>query len=490
MTPTHNIKASTRSKYFKTKKKEAKNVEQSLTETQLNSLKNAFNHPDSEELLKKFSDSQKTAFLKYIIKKYATLDEQGNIDKDMFNETEQSEAIRLKLVEPEASPQSGNLLDMAAKVISSIPKGLVLGLMASEALKSVGAFPTEYNPNHQSAESPENSNVVHHRSARDAYYKVINQNATLPNQHCFVLEMEQNLYNDWLMSSSTTTLYAYCQDKPCDQKGNIVGNKRRIDSSESASELAPGAWVGKKSIGHDNETVITEYSFDGPKENPIAGFVTIEHTCHEPAYQLVKEADLLLAKKEPLAALKKYQDALDLREDYSLALEGRAKVLAELTKTTTAEPTSSTSNENSSTTTTTEASTTKENSSTAMPKDTNTQAKSSTPTAPQDQTTPSNEEWTVKGIVGTAVSSGAAILTALAVAGVLYKKGGNIYNACLKYLSKSDPELKDCNEHGVFESDQFIPSNDNGDAKVTQDSSVSPSEVLLAGAEDSVTSEV
>ncbi|UCM85676.1 MAG: hypothetical protein LF885_07000 [Rickettsia endosymbiont of Culicoides impunctatus] len=166
MTPKHNIKTSTRSKYFKTKKKEAKNVEQSLTETQLNSLENAFNHPDSEELLKKFSNSKKTAFLKYIIKKYAALDEQGNIDKDMLNKTEQSEAISLKLIEPEANPQSSSLLDMVAKVISSIPKGLVLGLMASEALKSVGAFPTEYNPNHQSAEPIESSYVVHHRSAR------------------------------------------------------------------------------------------------------------------------------------------------------------------------------------------------------------------------------------------------------------------------------------------------------------------------------------
>ncbi|MCC8484174.1 MAG: hypothetical protein LN561_06530 [Rickettsia endosymbiont of Labidopullus appendiculatus] len=473
MTPQHN-KASTRSKYFKTKKKEAENIKKSLTETQINSLANAFNSPDSEELLKEFSDSEKTAFLKYIIKKYAALDEQGNIDKDMFNKTELSEATRLKLIEPEANPQSGNLFDMAADVISSIPKGLVLGLMVSEALKSVGAFPTEYNPNHQSAEPSENSDVVHHRSARDAHYKVINQNATLPNQHCFVLEMEQDLYNDWLMSSSTTTLYAYCQDKPCDQKGNIVGNKRRIDSSDSASELAPGAWVGKKSIGPDNETVITEYSFDGPKENPMAGFVTIEHKCHEPAYSLVKEADLLLAKKEPLAALEKYQDALDLREDYSLALEGKAKVLAELTKTTTAEPTSSTSNEASSTTTTTEAVTIVKNT---------TQAESST--TPQDQTTPSAEGWTVKNTVEAVVS----VVAAFVVGGILYKKGSAMYNACLECWSKSGkelhPELKDCNGHGSFESDQFISSNYNGDAKVIQDSSVS-----LAGAEDLVTSEV
>ncbi|WP_341759409.1 hypothetical protein [Candidatus Tisiphia endosymbiont of Ptychoptera albimana] len=463
MTPTHNIKASTRSKHFKTKKKEAKNVEQSLTETQLNSLKNAFNHPDSEELLKKFSDSEKTAFLKYVKKKYATLDEQGNIDKDMFNETEQSEAIRLKLAEPEASPQSGSWLDMVANAFSSIPKGLVLGLMASEALKSVGAFPTEYNPNHQSAESPENSDVVHHRIARGVQQDEVRGDVNLENQNC-VRVMTKTYTN--ANYDRVTELRAKCFNEPCNNQWFAS-----YDTDYFLETKSQFYWVAL--YQNAPETADIKFSTMGTaKVDPYGK--TITYSCKTPAYSLVQDAKDLVAKGNLSAALEKYQAALDLRDGYSLALEGKAKVLAELAKTTTAEPSSSTSNEASSTTTTTEAVTIAKNTAQAKPF-----------MAPQDQTTPSNEEWTVKGIVGTAVSSGAAILTALAVAGVLYKKGGNIYNACLKYLSKSDPEFKDCNEHGVFESDQFILSNDNGDAKVTQDSSV-----LLAGAENIVTSEL
>ncbi|WP_341752902.1 MULTISPECIES: hypothetical protein [unclassified Candidatus Tisiphia] len=167
----------------------------------------------------------------------------------------------------------------------------------------------------------------------------------------------------------------------------------------------------------------------------------------------------MLAKGNLLKALEEYQAALELCKDYSLALDGRDKVLAELAKITT-----------------TEAVTIAKNT---------TQAESSTPTTPQDQTPPSAKEWTVKNIVDTAVSSGVAILTVLAAGAFLYKKGSDIYEACLEYLSKSDPKLKDCNGHGLLESDQFIPSNDNGDAKVIQDLSVS-----LTGAEDLVTSEV
>lgn len=139
-------------------------------------------------------------------------------------------------------------------------------------------------------------------------------------------------------------------------------------------------------------------------------------------------------------------------------MDGRDKVLAELAKITT-----------------TEAVTIAKNT---------TQVESSTPTAPQDQTTPSAKEWTLKNIVNTAVSSGVAILTIL---GVIFfcKKGSDIYEACLEYSSKSASKLKDCNGHGLLESDQLIPSNDNGHTDGLKDLLVS-----LTGTKGSVTSEV
>lgn len=64
------------------------------------------------------------------------------------------------------SSNTGSWLTTVADVLATIPKGVVLTLAASEVLKAVGALPTGYNPNHPSAEPANNSDAVHHRSAR------------------------------------------------------------------------------------------------------------------------------------------------------------------------------------------------------------------------------------------------------------------------------------------------------------------------------------
>ncbi|MCC8416318.1 MAG: hypothetical protein LN575_03000 [Rickettsia endosymbiont of Gnoriste bilineata] len=360
----------------------------------------------------------------------------------MLNKTEQSEAISLKLIEPEANPQSSSLLDMVAKVISSIPKGLVLGLMASEALKSVGAFPTEYNPNHQSAEPIESSDVVHHRSARAAGHDEtsILSSHTLPNQHCvgtvakyFRLEGE-----------GYTQLYIRCWAVPCDPPLNSTAyNSVYIaEKKSSIHEDIPTIWTSKRHEHPDNQSEIIRYTFN--KTEPLTRSPAV--TCNEPAYPLVEAGDRLLAEEDLPGALKEYQAALEKRGDYSLALNGKAKVLAELAKITT-----------------TEAVTIAKNT---------TQAESSTPTTPQDRTTPSAEEqgWLWNKVGAPIVETAAGVFTIAAIAYVLHKLK-QCYNKTKEVL---DIELADCNEPSLLKLvDQFIPSNDNGDAKVIQDLSVS-----------------
>jgi hypothetical protein len=94
-------------------------------------------------------------------------------------------AIELGVITaPSPSSNTGSWLTTTADVLTTIPKGVVLALAASEVLKAVGAFPTGYNPNHLSAEPADNPDVVHHRSVRAMQNEKITSYVTLENENC------------------------------------------------------------------------------------------------------------------------------------------------------------------------------------------------------------------------------------------------------------------------------------------------------------------
>ncbi|WP_341752904.1 MULTISPECIES: hypothetical protein [unclassified Candidatus Tisiphia] len=251
---------------------------------------------------------------------------------------------------------------------------------------------------------------------------------TLPNDNCMIAgESPQTPTKEF--PTAWSRLYGKCLPEPC--------NNQSFSSGENEANLSWGENLDDISIktGKNNDTAEVSFRYYSPDSRLFESH-SIDHVCDLPVLTpSIKESSSTTTSTTPE----------QITEAFLASLITEASTVAKNT----------------------------------------TQAESSTPTTPQDQTPPSAKEWTVKNIVDTAVSSGVAILTVLAAGAFLYKKGSDIYEACLEYLSKSDPKLKDCNGHGLLESDQFIPSNDNGDAKVIQDLSVS-----LTGAEDLVTSEV
>ncbi|WP_425363021.1 hypothetical protein [Candidatus Tisiphia endosymbiont of Hybos culiciformis] len=146
-------------------------------------------------------------------------------------------AKNLGFYTPASSSDTDNSwLNTAANVISAIPKGLIVVLAASEALKAVGAFPTEYNPNHPSAEPAENPEPILHRSARAAGIPV-RELADLPNQNCVAVAVKSWEYTasrDWISANQrqNTEVYARCFNEVC--------KDQQVPSTEGA------LWIGGK----------------------------------------------------------------------------------------------------------------------------------------------------------------------------------------------------------------------------------------------------
>ncbi|MCC8399412.1 MAG: hypothetical protein LN563_02390 [Rickettsia endosymbiont of Platyusa sonomae] len=365
---------------------------------------------------------------------------------------------------PDNSNPDNSLFTTVANAFSSIPKEYIffLTLLATSHAAHAYRHVTFNTPDNSNADNfdIESSDVVHHRSARALPGETIEQYTNLENQNCVAVLTKQ--YYHKTIQKSIREIHAKCFNEPC--------NNQQFNAYDAdyLTEVYNIYWLALHPTSP--EAVDVKFSIIGTdKVDPYGK--TITYSCKTEAYSLVQEGDRLFAEGKYSEAGEQYNNALKLRGDYSLAVDGNAKVLAELAKTTTAGPTSSTSNEASSTATSTEASTVAKNT---------TQAESSTPTAPQDQTTPSAEEqgWLWNKVGAPIVETAAGVFTIAAIAYVLHKLK-QCYNKTKEVL---DIKLADCNGHGLLESDQFIPSNDNGDAKVIQDLSVS-----LTGDEDLVT---
>ncbi|MDN3030452.1 MAG: hypothetical protein QMO91_03790 [Candidatus Tisiphia sp.] len=243
-------------------------------------------------------------------------------------------------------------------------------------------------------ESPENSNVVHHRGARaietNAKY------ATLNNDNCFLTKISHTDYH----GHPWDTFLTKCVGEPCD---HINSNKEKNIPWSWKSWSAYNLFITEVTPLNDGE-VRLGYQYR-PSEGLYPSKNSVMHSeklsCNEPLtpfYSHYKESTNLYQSKQFTEAMTEIELALQEEPNNQFAIDMN-NLLRKLVETTTIEPTSSTSNEASSTATSTtpekitetsltslitEASTTKENSSTAMPKDNTTQAESSTPTASQD----------------------------------------------------------------------------------------------------------
>ncbi|WP_341749033.1 hypothetical protein [Candidatus Tisiphia endosymbiont of Sialis lutaria] len=324
---------------------------------------------------------------------------------------------------PDNSNPNNSWFTTVANAFSSIPKEHIFfaTLLATSHAAHAYRHVTFNTPDNSNADNfdTENSNVVHHRSARAASTSEIWREIDLKNQ-CFKFEIVREKFYDWGENPQSTTLYVKCTDKPCSEKGNVVEGRTYVDSKKAFQFEPPALWLDDSSIGYDMKTVTTKYSFLESKDRPNTFPLEFTHTCHEPSSS-TSEASSTTTSTTP----------------------------EKITET-------------SLTSLITEASTTKENSSTAMPKDNTTQAEPSTPTAPQDQTTPSAEDqgWLWNKVVAPIAETAAAVVTTAVIVYALHKLK-QCYNKN-KTKEELNVELKNCDEPSLLKLvDQIIPINDN-----------------------------
>ncbi|WP_341749032.1 hypothetical protein [Candidatus Tisiphia endosymbiont of Sialis lutaria] len=375
---------------------------------------------------------------------------------------------------PDNSNPDNSWFTTVANAFSSIPKEHIFfaTLLATSHAAHAYRHVTFNTPDNSNADNfdTENSNVVHHRSARAAGDIPISSFVDLDNENCFFVGLHRSSWN----RGSKDTINTRCSGEPCIHREN--------------SQLTP--WVAKHwweyNIGLAEPKAISggKVQMDYTYNTPNYGWgYDIKYgsevlSCNEPLtpfYSHYKESTNLYQSKQFTEAMTEIELALKEEPNNQLAIN-RNNLLRELVKTTTTEPSSSTSEASSTTTSTTpekitetsltslitEASTTKENSSTAMPKDNTTQAEPSTPTAPQDQTTPSAEDqgWLWNKVVAPIAETAAAVVTTAVIAYALHKLR-QCYNKN-KTKEELDVELKNFYEPSLLKLvDQIIPINDN-----------------------------
>ncbi|WP_425363018.1 hypothetical protein [Candidatus Tisiphia endosymbiont of Hybos culiciformis] len=362
-------------------------------------------------------------------------------------------AKNLGFYTPASSSDTDNSwLNTAANVISAIPKGLIVVLAASEALKAVGAFPTEYNPNHPSAEPAENPEPILHRSARNVNdMEFIQRHIDLDNQNC-IATMRKIFTKVDVPYGIVYEIRAKCFKEPCQNQ------QFSSDQAEYLTEGYPIYWMAIHGAGP--ESIDIKYSADGPPNIDPTGEV-IHFNCSEPAYPHVQRGNSLRDEGKYMEARAEYNEAFAKRSNYKLAQEGIAK-LEELEKITT--EVSSTSLIDEISTPTTNSTITEKGATPAEPNSTQYNG-DSIPTASPHKQSAEGQGWGeyLKDKVGGIVGAGVGVIGTAALLCAAYK----VKQYCNKFKGVFVIENEDTGNPDVYIS--LAPNNAANVWKLVED---------------------
>ncbi|MCC8398326.1 MAG: hypothetical protein LN569_03370 [Rickettsia endosymbiont of Labidopullus appendiculatus] len=439
----------------KTKEKALENEKFNLTEENYSDaeenyseIADIFKIPNSQNLVRAlFSNEEIKAYLQSTIQEYALL-EDGTIEKDILNEAELNEALRLEIIEPETNHEShhstaANVISYISKAVDSAPK-LFVGLVAfAAAFNTANAFRMLNNSIPDNFDADNSDVVLHNRSKRDNGDTLVTQHVTLSNGNCVMIGLEDHpavgLVLPW------KSVHVKCLGEPCyNQLFYLRDNGDIFEWGYSLKNLKA---VADSDLGIDVTFVHTPYSSTGPKLSNIH-----KYKCDDlglsPRYQHLENCKKLKSEGHNEEALIECTKSLKADPNFKLAIKLTKELKELIPAVNTIEPFSSAYLIEGNSTTTTNStyliednSTTTTNFTTPTEKTTthieanNAPFKGIATTTTTQNTT--NQGWSAGDLCKTVLSvlfTGGAIAC---IVTLVYKKGSAIYNQCLKCFNGS-----------------------------------------------------